>query len=56
MRRFFHINRILSIFLILMILVPEMAGTAFGAVAWPEGCYVASEGACVIDADSGVVL
>ena len=56
MRRFFHINRILSIFLMLMLLVPEMAGTAFGAVAWPEGCYVASEGACVIDADSGVVL
>ena len=49
-------NRILSFILMLIILVPNICGTVFAAVPWPEGCYVASEGACVIDADSGVVL
>ncbi|HIU88081.1 MAG TPA: D-alanyl-D-alanine carboxypeptidase [Candidatus Avilachnospira avistercoris] len=49
-------NRILSFILMLIILVPNICGTVFAAVPWPEGCYVASEGACLIDADSGVVL
>ena len=49
-------NRILSFILMLIILVPNICGTVFAAVPWPEGCYVASEGACVIDADSGAVL
>ena len=56
MRRSYILNRILSIIMMLVFIVPSMAGTAFGAVSWPDGCYVASEGACVMDADSGVVL
>ena len=41
--------------LALTLIVPSFAGTVF-AVEWPEGCYVASEGACVMDAKSGIVL
>ena len=56
MRKPFSLNRILSIILMLIMTVSLFCGTAFGAVAWTDGCYVASEGACLIDADSGVVL
>ncbi len=56
MRRFFLKKRILSLILLLCLLVPMYGGTAFGTVLWPSDCYVASEGACLIDADSGAVL
>ena len=56
MRRLFSVNRILSVILMLIISVSLFCETAFAVVAWPGGCYVASEGACLIDADSGVVL
>lgn len=38
-------------------LIMGTAGTeAFAYAEWPSECYVLSEGACLIDADSGVVL
>ena len=50
-------KRITAAVLAAILVVPFFHGTAFGAmVPWPEGCYVASEGACIIDADTGVVL
>ncbi len=49
------IIKLAGIVLALTLIVPSFAGTVF-AVEWPEGCYVASEGACVMDAKSGIVL
>ena len=47
--------------LICLILVSSISMSAFllcsyAVEAWPEGVYVASEGACLMDADSGTVL
>ncbi|MDO4437878.1 MAG: D-alanyl-D-alanine carboxypeptidase family protein [Eubacteriales bacterium] len=49
------IIKLASLVLALTLIVPSFAGTVF-AVEWPDECYVASEGACVMDANSGVVL
>lgn len=57
MDRFKHIlKNIICLFLVSAILLSGLHYDAYAAESWPDGVYVASEGACLIDADSKTVL
>ncbi len=57
MSRLKHIIKNTICFLLISaILLPFFCKNAYALESWPEGCYTASEGACLIDADSGTVL
>ncbi len=57
MKKLKHIfKNIICVFLISAISLPLFCRPAYALESWPEDCYVASEGACLMDADSGTVL
>ena len=57
MKKLKHIfKNIICVFLISAISLPLFCRPAYALESWPEDCYVASEGACLMDADSGKVL
>ena len=57
MERFKHIlKNIICLFLVLSISFSGLNLRAYAIESWPEGVYVASEGACLMDADSKTVL
>lgn len=57
MERFKHIlKNIICLFLVLSISFSGLNLRAYAIESWPERVYVASEGACLMDADSKTVL
>lgn len=46
----------LSVLAVLLSVLMMFPGTAYGLSEWPSECYVLSEGACLMDGSSGVVL
>ena len=57
MDRFKHIlKNTICLFWVSAILLSGLHYDTYAAESWPDGVYVASEGACLIDADSGTVL
>ncbi len=49
-------HKLISIVLISALLCPVFSLRAFALEGWADNVYVASEGACLMDADTGVVL
>jgi len=50
------LTNIICVLLMSALICPAFSVCTFALEAWPSDCYVASEGACLIDARSGVVL
>ena len=50
------LTNIICVLLMSALICPAFSVCSFALEAWPSDCYVASEGACLIDARSGVVL
>ena len=46
----------ICVFLVSGLIMPAFSFYSFSLAAWPSDCYVASEGACLMDASSGVIL
>ena len=55
-RRLHRVKRGLISFIMCIVLAAVYTLPVFAEAVWPEECYVASEGACMMDADSGVIL
>ena len=49
-------HKIISIFVMAALLCAANVSSAYALEAWADNVYVASEGACLMDADTGVVL
>ena len=57
MRYLKHVlNKIISIIIISALLCPVFSLRSYALENWASNVYVASEGACLMDADTGVVL
>jgi len=50
------VKKIICVLLVSALLVPVFSQYAYALESWEQSCYVASEGACLMDADSGVLL
>lgn len=46
----------ICVFLVSGLIMPAFSFYSFSLAVWPSDCYVASEGACLMDASSGVIL
>ncbi len=50
------LSRFICVLLMSALICPAFSLCSFAVEPWPSECYVASEGACLIDAGTGVVL
>lgn len=50
------LKKLICVFVISALLCPVFSVRSYALENWADDCYVASEGACLMDADSGVVL
>ena len=50
------ISRFICVLLMSAMICPAFSVCSFALEPWPSECYVASDGACLIDARTGVVL